>query len=132
MKKHKYIIAAIVLLITSNTIQAQNNKEVDFYATAAAQTEKYIEFYKLNEYQAFRVDTMLQNCYIDLDIKMKELQERGASTEDVYKNEMDKFMNRISEGFRSIFDDKQWQKYMKSTEGRDYKRRMLKKGIEIK
>ena len=79
--------------------------------------------FKLDEVQVFFVDSILQNNYKGLQEEVNLTRKSGASNTETYQIISDKWMNRTDEALEKIFTKEQWGHYLKSSYGKEKKKR---------
>ena len=104
----------------------QENKpkgEMDYDAAAAKQVEEFIDRYKLDDIQAFRIDTLLQHYVPIYNEELKKVRAAGASQVQSYQRVVDFWSDFFDTQYQSIFTEEQWKLYMKSPAGKEKKKR---------
>ena len=81
----------------------------------------------LADWQIFYVDSTLQHDYIALDAELKDLQKSKVGNTDIYVAVQDKWMQQIYNTFQKIFDEDQWNAYLKSGAAKQQKARDKRK-----
>ena len=118
------ILAAILLLAAAPCTLAQNNQEPpDMDEIISKQVENLTRSFKLDEVQEFFVDSVLQHNFPAMNAEFEETRKTGASNQDTYQAISDKWMAATDDALEKIFTEEQWQKYLKSTYGKEKKRR---------
>ena len=124
----KYITVAVLFLCLGSVIcfaQQENapGKEMDYDEAAAKQVEEFIDRYKLDDYQAFRIDTLLQHYVPIYNEELKKVRAAGASQVESYQRVVDYWSDFLDTQYQSIFTEEQWKLYMKSPAGKEKKKR---------
>lgn len=86
---------------------------------------------KLEDWQVYYVDSILNHDYKAMQMEMKELQDSKVANSDIYSQTSDKWTEQIYNSFQKVFNDEQWKKYLKSGAAREKKardKRAAKKG----
>ncbi|MDD7456637.1 MAG: hypothetical protein PUK70_10435 [Bacteroidales bacterium] len=78
---------------------------------------------KLEDWQVYYVDSILNNDYKAMHMELKELQDSKVMNSDIYAQISDKWLEQIYSSFQKIFNDEQWKKYLKSGAAREKKAR---------
>lgn len=85
--------------------------------------ERQTDLMDLADWQIFRIDSMLVHDYKAMTAEMEELNKAKVSNYDIYTKAQDKWMEQIYNGYRSILNDGQWEKYLKQGAAREKKAR---------
>ena len=120
-------IAALFLCLSSTVCRAQQEgeprQEMNYDEAAAKQVEEFIDRYKLDDYQAFRIDTLLQHYVPIYNEELKKVRAAGASQIQSYQRVVDFWGDFLDTQYQSIFTEEQWKLYMKSSAGKEKKKR---------
>jgi len=87
------------------------------------QIENYENLLKLEDWQVFYVDSIMTHDYDAMRLELKALQEAKVSNAEAYQRTQDKWMEAAHQAYRKVFNDEQWEKYLKSGAARDKKAR---------
>lgn len=82
---------------------------------------------KLEDWQVFYVDSILNNDIRAMQAEMKNLQDSKVSNMDIYSQVSDKWVESTYVAFRKVLNDDQWNKYLKSGAAREKKARDKRK-----
>lgn len=125
MKKIFSLITLASLLLSAETVSvfAQEPQEPDIDKIVSAQVENLTRTFKLDEVQVFYVDSILQYNYPAMMDELNKTKRTGASNDETFQSISDKWMAATDEAFEKVFTEEQWQKYLKSTYGKEKKRR---------
>lgn len=124
MDKYKRIAILFAVLLTTLSAFAQNQEEsVNYMEMAAKQTEEFIKLYKLDEAQAFKVDTLLQRVYPAMMSEIETAKKGGASNYETFQAIQDRYANHIDNVLSEIFTPAQWKKYLKTAAGKEKTKR---------
>ena len=124
MKALYTVITAAIFALSSFCAAAQNQQEpLNFVDMAAKQADKFAELYNLDMVQVFRVDSLFQVVYPALSAEFEQMKKGGAMNTDSYTSVNDKWWNIIYTNLEQIFTPEQWAKYMKSSAGKEKKKR---------
>lgn len=119
-------IAAMLLLpFLAGAQQPQNEEEAAKQMREAINqsVENYERLLGLEDWQTFYVDSILTHDYEALRAELKGLQTAKISNADVYQQVQDKWAEQIYNAMQKVFDEQQWQKYLKSGAAREKKAR---------
>lgn len=124
----KYIaVVAALFCLPGHICSAQQGngqqKELSFDEAVAKQVEDMVSRYKLDDYQAFKLDTLLQHYAPIYNEAMQKVKASGASQMASYQSVMDKWADFFDTEYQKIFTEKQWKLYMKSAAGSEKKKR---------
>ena len=119
------ITALLLLPLWAGAQQPQNDaEELKQMREAIDRTiENYESMLDLEDWQTFYVDSILTHDYEALRLELRALQTAKMSNNDVYQQVQDKWAEQIYVSLQKVFDEKQWQKYLKAGAGRDKKAR---------
>lgn len=87
------------------------------------QLENLTRTFKLDEVQVFFVDSVLQYNFPAMTEEFEQTRKTGASNQETFQLISDKWMAATDDAFQKIFTEEQWQKYLKSSYGKEKKRR---------
>ena len=121
-------IAALLLLpFRAGAQQQQQQSEEEELKQMQEAIDRAVENYEntldLEIWQTFYVDSILTHDYNALREELKGLREAKISNSDTYQRVQDKWAEQIYNSFQKVFNEEQWQKYLKSGAGRDKKSR---------
>ena len=121
------MLFSFLFLICTTLCNAQNgnaqSKPLTVDEQIAKQVDDMIDRYKLDDYQAFRIDTLLQNYIPVYQAAMKKVKDSGAAQVESYQMVLDYWGDFFDSQYQQIFTEKQWNLYMKSSAGREKKKR---------
>lgn len=126
------LFAATLLFAAAPLASAQEPQEPDMDKIIESQLENLTRMFKLDEVQVFFVDSILQHNFPAMTAEFEESRKSGATNGETYQAISDKWMAATDEAFERLFTEEQWKKYMKSTYGKEKKRRdkrMSERGI---
>ena len=131
MRKFMAIIVATILASSVFSIgvfaQSQDKKEPSMEELASQEADRLGETLDLADWQIFYVDSTLQHDYIALDAELKDLQKSKVGNTDIYVAVQDKWMQQIYNTFQKIFNEDQWNAYLKSGAAKQQKARDKRK-----
>ena len=81
---------------------------------------KYIEF---DDIQLYYIDSTLQSDIPQLMDELSALRSGGMANTESYQTVSDKWMDHIDKAYERIFTKEQWEKYLKTSMGREKKAR---------
>lgn len=87
------------------------------------QIEEYADLLELEDWQIFYVDSIMTHDFGEMTSELKALGEAKVSNSDAYVRTQDKWMEKMYQAFSKVFDEDQWNKYLKSGAARDKKGR---------
>ena len=88
-----------------------------------ATVENYEKLLDLEIWQTFYLDSILTHDYNALRDGLKDLRDAKISNSDAYSRVQDKWAEQIYVSLQKVFNEEQWQKYLKSGAARDKKSR---------
>ena len=119
--------AALLLSLGTNPCNAQQQNDPqpapDYDEIAAKQVNDLIDRYKLDDYQAFKVDTLLQHYVPIYNEALRRVRNSGASQIESYQKVVDFWGDFLDSEYQKIFTEAQWKLYMKSPAGKEKKKR---------
>jgi hypothetical protein len=126
----KIVILALMLLplLSYGQQAAQDEKTVKdqekkFQESVDKQIEDMQSSYKLEDWQVFYVDSILNHDYSSMRAELKALSDAKFGNEDAYYSVQDKWMERIYNSLHKVLNQTQWNKYLKSGAARDKRTR---------
>ena len=135
----KYIAVAALFLTLSGTLckaQPAAQEEKEYADAVAKQVEQMIEHFKLDDYQAFKLDTLMQHYAPIYQAEIKRVKDSGAAQVASFQTVVDKWADFFDSEYQKIFTEEQWKPYLKSPAGREKKKRDKRmaaaRGEEIK
>lgn len=120
------LVAALFFSLSWTTCRAQQanqQKELSFEEIITKQVEDMVERYKLDDYQAFKLDTLLQHFAPIYNAEMKRVKDSGAAQSASFQSITDKWADFFDNEYQKIFTEEQWNRYLKSSAGREKKKR---------
>lgn len=125
----KILFAAIGSLISIGAAFAQQQqmspeekaKKMDEFIQQ--QVDKLESSLKLEDWQVFYADSILNHDYRALQEELDDLTDAKVSNADLYTQASDKWAERIYNAMNKILDEEQWAKYLKSGAAREKKAR---------
>ncbi len=126
-------LTVLCLVISASTAFAQQNppspeeQEKKLFEGIQKEVERLESLLKLEDWQVFYVDSILNHDYRAMQQEMNELSSAKVSNYDIYTRTSDKWAEKIYVAFRKVLNDDQWTKYLKSGAARDKKAREKRK-----
>ena len=120
--------AGFSLSLAAQEMTADEKKaEKDFHDSVEREIDRLTSLLKLEDWQVFYVDSILNHDYKAMQAELKVLQEQKVSNTDMYYDIQYKWQDKIYEAYEKLFDENQWAKYLKSGAARDKKARDKKR-----
>ena len=129
----KILFVAFALLISLSTAFAQQQKmspeerEKKFNEFIQKEVSRLETSLKLEDWQGFYADSILNHDYRAMQDELTELSESKVSNTDLYTMANDKWAEQIYNSMHKILNEKQWDKYLKMGAARDKKSRDKRK-----
>ena len=124
--KYKKIILILSLFLPI-CMQAQNlspqQQEKKLQDSINEQIDNYTDLLKLEPWQVFYVDSILNHDFKAMQAEMMSLTSSRVTNTDLYQFVQDKWMENIYTGFRGVLTDEQWVRYLKTGGSKDKKAR---------
>lgn len=87
------------------------------------QIETYTDLLDLEYWQVFYVDSIMTHDYTAMTAELQELNDSKVTNTEAYERVQDKWAEQMYNAYREVFNDQQWQKYLKAGAARDKKAR---------
>lgn len=119
-------ITALLLLSLCSFAQTRPDEEAEekrMREAIDAQIESYTNLLDLEDWQVFYIDSIMTHDYSAMRVEIKALSDSKVSNTDAYLRVQDKWMEQIYQSFNRVFDENQWNKYLKSGAAREKKSR---------
>lgn len=130
MKKTALFLVSI-LLISVSSLHAQSSqdqkKPKDVLEMASEEADRLGSVLRLEDWQIFYVDSILQTNLKGMENDIKKLGESRVSMEDLYLRVQDEWGEKTDNAFRKIFTEEQWKRYLRSGAQRAIKEREKRK-----
>ncbi len=97
--------------------------EKKFYESIETTVERYTELFNLEDWQVFMVDSILQHDNYAMLVEINNLSKAKVGNTDIYVQCRDKWDEQMYTAFRKVFNDAQWEKFLKNGAGREKKNR---------
>ena len=122
------LFAGFSLSLGAQAMTADEKKaEKEFYESVGKEVDRLTNILKLEDWQVFYVDSILNHDYKAMQDELKDLQSKKVTNTDMYYDIQYKWQDRIYEAYEKIFDENQWAKYLKSGAAREKKNRDKKR-----
>ena len=127
MKLFRHILALGVLLAwlpaAAQGPQDEKARAKQLQEKIDEEVERYTESLKLQPWQTFYVDSILNHDYKAMQEEINRLSSARVSNSDLYQVVIDKWNERIYAAFKRLFNEEQWAKYLKTGGAKDKKAR---------
>lgn len=132
MKSHVYawsVLATVLMMLTGwNDASAQTQeKQPDIYEQAEAEADRLQRILDLDDWQVFYVDSTLKHDFPAMMAEFDELRAAKVSNRDIFQDVQDKWWDKIDASYKTIFNEQQWNAYLKSGAGKAQKARAKRK-----
>lgn len=108
-------VALLALSLTAFAQQNDPEKEAkEFQESINAEVERLENNLELEDWQVFYVDSILTYDYNQMRLELKELSDAKISNYDLYTEIQDKWVEKIYNSLNGVFDEAQWNKYLKT------------------
>lgn len=108
-------------------LSAQEPQEPDFMEIAETEADRLQKLLDLEDWQVFYVDSTLKHDFPAMQKEMMALQTAKVSNSSMYVSVQDKWMQTIDDSYKRIFNEEQWDAYMKSGAAKALKAREKRK-----
>ena len=123
MKRILPIVLSAALWLAAAPAALAQEQEPDMETVINKQVESLSRVYALDDVQVFFLDSILHYNYNAMMVEMQEARKVGASNSDTFQGVSDKWMDATDKALEKLFTKEQWAKYMKSSYGKEKKRR---------
>ncbi len=120
-------VACSVSFFACLPVFAQQPEKPDMMARAEEEADRLQRLLDLEDWQVFYVDSTLKHDYTLMVGELESLSASKVSNSSMYMAVQDKWMERIDAAYHGIFDDRQWQAYLKSGAAKAQKARQKRK-----
>ncbi len=114
---------AFLLTGVSAAAQSQQQDPPDFMEIAEKEADRLQELLDLEDWQTFYVDSTLKHDLVAMNDEVMELRNAKVTNVDMYISVQDKWSDALDASYRKIFNDEQWEGYLKSGAARAQKAR---------
>jgi len=131
MKRYLIVLATAVLFnpFVMFAQQPMNEEEAMeknlemVYEVVEQIIDRDTKVYELEDWQVFKIDSLLVHDYLALIEERNALSKKGVEKADYYIAIQDKWSEQIYNSYRTILNDEQWAKYLKSGAAKEKKAR---------
>lgn len=126
MANNRFFSMLIVLFLSTLAMSAQNQgaqTPPSIPDMAAKEADNLTKLLDLEYYQTYLVDSVLQANMQPMMDEMDIVRKSGATNQESYMVVSDKWLDAIDTAFMKILTEDQWKKYMKTTYGKEKKKR---------
>ena len=131
MKKILFAVLAMFFSMGATFAQQQQmspeEKEKKMDEFIQKEIEKLESNLKLEDWQVFYTDSILNHDYRAMQKELDELQEAKVSSNDLYIQANDKWAEKIYNAMHKVLNEEQWARYNKGYAGRAKKARDKRK-----
>lgn len=122
----KSILLLITVLVTLSLSAQEQTPRKSPIELASEQAERFGEELKLNHYQLFMVDSILQTNLTAISKEFEEMQKGGMQNPESYKAVQKKWQKKTDDAFAQLFTIEQFDRYLRITgvPGKERKRRV--------
>lgn len=117
------LVSAALVLAAAPAALAQEQQEPDINTIITKQIQNITQSFHLDEVQEFFLDSILNHNYPAMMEELQEARKVGANNSDTFQGISDKWMDATDVALEKLFTEEQWAKYLKSTYGKEKKRR---------
>ena len=122
--KVRYMLAVLVFSVLGISASAQQQeKQPDVYEQAEQEADRLQRLLDLEDWQVFYVDSTLKHDIPAMMAEYDKLRDSKVNNSAMYYAVQDKWMDKIDESYRRIFNDEQWKAYLKGGAGKAQKAR---------
>ena len=125
-----FLALAVVLLgflKPAGLFAQEQQKPMDVYQMAEAEADRLQRVLDLEDWQVFYVDSTLKHNYPAMVEESDKLRAAKVSNMNMYFAVQDKWMEKIDEAYKKIFNPQQWAAYLKSGAAKAQKARDKRK-----
>ena len=124
----KKIVLAFLILLFAIPGLAQENKtpeerEKEFYEAIQSQIDRMAEQLDLEDWQVFYVDSIYTHDYKAMQDEFAAMSAAKMTNTDLFYDVQDKWMEQMYNALHKVFNEEQWNRYLKSGAARDKKQR---------
>ena len=117
------ILACSLFLLGAAPGALAQQKERTPEEIASQEAEKLETLLGLEGWQVFYVDSILQNNYSHMQAELYGLRDSKVENVDLYVSVRDKWNQLTYDAFPKVFNEDQWNRYLKSGAGKEMKLR---------
>ncbi len=115
MKLNNFFLLVFCLLAVTSTIDAQTNQppQKTPVELAAEQADRLQIDLKLNDYQVFLIDSVLQANLTGVTQEFDKMRAGGVQSHDIYREIQIKWRRKTEDAFEKILTRQQFERYLK-------------------
>lgn len=117
------ILACSLFLLGAAPEALAQQKERTPEEIASQEAERLETLLDLEGWQVFYVDSILQNNYSHMQAELYGLRDSKVENVDLYVSVRDKWNQLTYDAFSKVFNEDQWNRYLKSGAGKEMKLR---------
>ncbi len=117
------ILACSLFLLGAAPGALAQQKERTPEEIASQEAERLETLLGLEGWQVFYVDSILQNNYSHMQAELYGLRDSKVENVDLYVSVRDKWNQLTYDAFSKVFNEDQWNRYLKSGAGKEMKLR---------
>lgn len=117
------ILACSLFLLGAAPGALAQQKERTPEEIASQEAERLETLLSLEGWQVFYVDSILQNNYSHMQAELYGLRDSKVENVDLYVSVRDKWNQLTYDAFSRVFNEDQWNRYLKSGAGKEMKLR---------
>ena len=117
------ILACSLFLLGTAPGALAQQKERTPEEIASQEAERLETLLGLEGWQVFYVDSILQNNYSHMQAELYGLRDSKVENVDLYVSVRDKWNQLTYDAFSKVFNEDQWNRYLKSGAGKEMKLR---------
>ena len=117
------ILACSLFLLGAAPGALAQQKERTPEEIASQEAERLATLLGLEGWQVFYVDSILQNNYSHMQAELYGLRDSKVENVDLYVSVRDKWNQLTYDAFSKVFNEDQWNRYLKSGAGKEMKLR---------
>ena len=120
------ISALLLLPLWAGAQQQPQSEEEELKQLREAidrQVDSYTDLLDLEDWQAFYLDSILTHDYSAMREELKGLRDAKMTNSDLYIRTQDKWSEQIYNALHKVFNEAQWNKYLKTGAAREKKSR---------
>lgn len=117
------ILACSLFLLGAAPEALAQQKERTPEEIASQEAERLETLLGLEGWQVFYVDSILQNNYSHMQAELYGLRDSKVENVDLYVSVRDKWNQLTYDAFSKVFNEDQWNRYLKSGAGKEMKLR---------
>ena len=125
------ILACSLFLLGAAPGALAQQKERTPEEIASQEAERLETLLGLEGWQVFYVDSILQNNYSHMQAELYGLRDSKVENVDLYVSVRDKWNQLTYDAFSKVFNEDQWNRYLKSGAGKEMKLRQ-KRAAKLK